>query len=65
MGVFWTGAAYRIALVQAALSANGTIKNGRAVRVRRAERAGFEPAKVLPLLAFQASALGHYATSPR
>lgn len=29
-----------------------------------AERAGFEPAKVLPLLAFQASALDHYATSP-
>lgn len=29
-----------------------------------AERVGFEPTKVLPLLAFQASALGHYATSP-
>ena len=29
-----------------------------------AERAGFEPAKVLPLHAFQACALGHYATSP-
>lgn len=30
----------------------------------RAERVGFEPTKVLPLLAFQASALVHYATSP-
>ncbi len=29
-----------------------------------AERAGFEPAMVLPILAFQASALDHYATSP-
>jgi hypothetical protein len=29
-----------------------------------AERAGFEPAIPFSILAFQASALGHYATSP-
>ena len=37
-------------------------KNHTAIFV--AETARFELARVLPLLAFQASALGHYATSP-
>ncbi len=30
----------------------------------KAEREGFEPSRAFTLLAFQASALGHYATPP-
>ena len=54
----------KIALIRLESKAPDGFASSGAVALLKAERAGFEPAKVLPLLAFQASALDHYATSP-